>query len=242
MRILFPGIFLFCALGVCGQDSLAQRLKVYLIPGQGSDHRVYGKLKLDSIYDTVRVHYLQPVKGETMNAYARRLAAQVDTTQPFALVGLSLGGMLATEMSCFLKPEKTIIVSSAASRAELPGRYKFMKAVPLYRVFPPGLIKAGAFVAQPVVEPDRRKEKETFKAMLRAKDKLFLKRSVHCIVRWEGPKDSLNCPLVHIHGDNDHTLPLRKVKADVVVKGGSHMMLLTRAEELSALINAALKE
>jgi surfactin synthase thioesterase subunit len=38
-----------------------------------------------------------------MNAYAKRLASDIDTTLPYSIIGVSLGGMLASEMKTFLK-------------------------------------------------------------------------------------------------------------------------------------------
>lgn len=223
--------------------SMAQtpKTRIYLVPGHGSDGRVFSKLKLDSGYDTVHIRYSIPHKKETMHQFARRLAAQIDTTTPFILIGQSMGGMLAVEMATFLHPQKTIIVSSADSRSELPVRYKFMKVIPLYRALPAGFLKAGAFVAQPVFERDRNKEKATFKAMLKAKDKRFVKRAIDMIVRWKGPQQPMNGKFVQIHGTKDHTLPFRRIHADVVVRKGSHMMVLTRGEEISTLLNVQLR-
>ncbi|MEQ9188628.1 MAG: alpha/beta hydrolase, partial [Cryomorphaceae bacterium] len=87
---------------------------------------------------------------------------------------------------------------------------------------------------QPIVEPDRKKEKETFKAMLDAKDPLFLKRTIGMIIHWE--RDTNTTEVIHIHGDRDHTLPIKHVEYDYLIKGGSHMMTLTRADELSQLL------
>ena len=42
---------------------------------------------------------------------------------------------------------------------------------------------------------------------------------------------------IHIHGTNDHTLPFKHIKPNYIIKGGSHMMTLTRGEEMSALLN-----
>jgi surfactin synthase thioesterase subunit len=67
-----------------------------------------------------------------MYSYAKKLSHQIDTTQPFILIGVSLGGMLATEMTDFIQPEKTIIISSAKNKYELPHRYRFQNIVPIY--------------------------------------------------------------------------------------------------------------
>ena len=92
----------------------AQTVKktVYLIPGQGSDYRIYKYFKFQD-YDTVHIKYIIPDKNDNMESYARKLSEQIDTSKPFSITGVSLGGMLAVEMSEFLNPEEVIIISSA---------------------------------------------------------------------------------------------------------------------------------
>ena len=51
-------------------------------------------------------------KKETLELYCKNLSEQIDSTKPFSLVGLSFGGVIATEMSKFLKPVQTILISS----------------------------------------------------------------------------------------------------------------------------------
>ncbi|MGK6351614.1 hypothetical protein [Parapedobacter sp. DT-150] len=41
---------------------------------------------------------------------------------------------------------------------------------------------------------------------------------------------------VHIHGTADRILPFRFVKADYVIPGGSHLMVVNRAKEISDII------
>ncbi len=214
--------------------SQKQPMRVYLIPGQGADYRLFNNLDLGEEYDTIHIKYSIPDKGMRMKEYAQLLAGQIDTSQPFIIVGASLGGMLAVEMNEFLNPEKVIVISSAKCRKELPGRYKFQKAIPIYKLFTGRGIKLGARIMQPIVEPDRGKEKDTFKAMLKAKNKKFMKRSVAMIINWDREKYGKN--IVHIHGDNDHTLPLKNVNCDYVIADGSHMMTLTKGEEISAVV------
>jgi len=214
---------------------------VYLIPGQGADYRLFKNIEIDSTFDTQYIHYKTPEKGCSMNEFARELAKQIDTTRTFYLVGVSLGGMLATEMGDFLNPEKIILISSATSRKELPGSYRFQKTIPFYKLVSGKLSKKGALFLQPIFEPDRKSDPETFDAMLRAKDPDFLKRTIAMIIEWDKvihKKDNI----IHIHGDNDHTIPIRNVDYDYVVKGGSHMMVLTKGKEISLLLNKILHE
>ncbi|MFV0592443.1 MAG: YqiA/YcfP family alpha/beta fold hydrolase [Draconibacterium sp.] len=218
----------------------AQKQVVYLIPGQGSDKRLYKNLVLDPVVEIRHIQYFIPEKGETMQGFARKLSAQIDTTQSYSIIGVSLGGMLATEMADFLHPEKVVIISSAKNRKEFPFRYRFQKTIPIYKVVPARIDKMGAQILQPFVEPDRAKEKETFKAMLHDKDPMFLKRTIQMILKWN--RLEYNPKIIHIHGDNDHTIPARNVTCDFLVEDGSHMMVLTQSELISDILNYILRE
>jgi hypothetical protein len=232
-----PGYFLLVC--ICwnskAQNTGEDLIRVYLFPGQGSDSRIFQNLKLDSSFELIYIHYPVPEKGVTMKEYALSLTDQIDTTEPFILMGVSLGGMFCTELSGIIKPEKTIIISSASERSELPLRYTFMKHIPIYRFIPACVIKAGAFIAQPIVEPDRRHGKDTFISMLRDKNPDFLKRTTEMIINWD--KTERNKNIIHLHGTSDHTLPIRRVQSDYTISNGSHMMVFTRGKEVSTIVN-----
>lgn len=210
---------------------------VYLIPGQGADGRLFQNLSLK--HDTTILHYIIPEKGETMESYALRMSQQIDTTSPFSIVGVSLGGMIAVEMSKFLNPEEVVIIASAKTRSELPARYRFMKYVPFHKVFGGKFYIKGAKLAQPLFEPVEKEYAAVFQAMLSEKHPDFMKRAVNCIVKWENTEVPDN--VYHIHGENDHTLPIKNLDPTVTIEDGTHMMTLVRAEELSVLINGYLK-
>lgn len=213
-------------------------IRVYLIPGQGGDSRLFNNLTLPEGFEARHIRFERPEKGLSMRDYAAQLATQIDTTGRFIIVGVSLGGMLATEMSSMVPAEKVIIISSAKGRHELPGRYTFQRKFPIYKLVSPKTAKFGAKLLQPIVEPDRQKEKDTFKAMLRDKDAIFLRRTIEMIMHW----DRTEAPdgIITVHGDKDHTIPIRNVDYDVLVPGGSHMITLTRGEEVSQIVGKLL--
>ncbi|MBL7919003.1 MAG: alpha/beta hydrolase [Bacteroidia bacterium] len=184
--------------------------------------------------------YPIPEKGATMKEYASLLRKQIDTTGAYSFIGVSLGGMLCSELTDILHPQKVIIISSAKCRKELPFRYRFQKSIPIYKLFPKGAIKFGARMLQPIVEPDRNKNKAIFKSMLKNKNAKFLKRSVNMIIRWD--KRNYDSTIIHIHGTKDHTLPIRKTKPTIVIEKGSHMMTLTRGKEIEVLLNEILSK
>src|SRR5690606_33061304 len=150
----------------------------------GSDYRIFNDINFPENTVCVHINYPIPDKKETMQSYALRLCKQIDTTLPFAFVGVSFGGMIVTELSDILQPTHAIIISSAKSKFEIPVRYRFMKFLPVYKLVPPFLYKIGSKVLQPIVEPDRKNKKEIFKAMLNAKNSKFLKRATALIVNW----------------------------------------------------------
>lgn len=228
---------LLCAITIKAQ---VQKTKVYLIHGQGSDARLFSKLTLNIGFDTICLNLPLPAKGTNMQSFAQQLNPKIDTSGPFILIGVSLGGMVAAELNDILHPLQTIIISSAKNRNELPNRYKFMRAIPLYKLFPAFLIKGSSFIMQPLVEPDRKKEKSIFKSMLRKKNKYFLKRTIPMIVNWQ-KKYNTGKALMHIHGTKDHTIPIKNIIADIVIKNGSHMMVLTQAKLISEKINELLE-
>ncbi len=212
---------------------------VYLFPGQGSDQRLFDSLSFDTSYRVRHITYITPEKGTSLKQYAKLLSNQIDTTQKYILIGVSLGGMICIELSEILNAQKVIILSSAKNRNELPLRYKFQKSIPIYKLLPAKFLLFGAKLLQPIVEPDRNKNKATFKSMLSAKDPKYIKRTIEMIIKWDRKINTKK--IIHIHGDNDHTLPIRNVNCDYTVNHGSHMMTLTRFEEINKILKQELE-
>jgi esterase/lipase len=222
------------------QISRAQNAtNVYFFPGQGSDERLFSKIKLDSNFRAIYITYPVPEKKTSLKEFSNILSKQIDTTQKFILIGVSLGGMICTELADNFKPEKIIIISSAKCHKELPFRYRFQKVIPLNKIIPKRLIKIGAQILQPIVEPDRKKNQAIFKNMLKNKTPKYYKRTVNMIINWN--RKTYSEKIIHIHGTKDHTIPIRNVKFNYKIDKGSHMMTLTRGEELNELIRTILK-
>jgi hypothetical protein len=76
--------------------------------------------------------------------------------------------------------------------------------------------------------------------MLKEKDPVYLKRTVEMITHWE--RTSYPEGIVHIHGNKDHTIPVKHVKVDYLVEGGSHMMMITRAGEINEILEKILQQ
>jgi pimeloyl-ACP methyl ester carboxylesterase len=234
MRILFSLLFLITHHFAMSKDVTT----IYLFPGEGSDERIFSKIKFDTSFRVVHVTLPTPEAGATMSDYARVISSQVDTSGKYIFIGVSLGGMICCELADYMKPEKIIIISSAKCRKELPFRYRFQSTIPINKLVPKGLIKSGAQFLQPIVEPDRKLHEDIFKSMLKSKNPDYYKRTVDIILNWN--REKINPSIIHIHGTNDHTIPIRNVKADYKIVDGSHMMTLTRGDEINKLIQSIL--
>jgi pimeloyl-ACP methyl ester carboxylesterase len=219
--------------------TLADPITIYCFPGQGSDRRLFDSLSISPGYQIKVIEYGTPEAGMSMTEFARELSRQIDTSKPFVLVGVSLGGMICAELNEILHPHKTILISSAKNRGDLPRRYRFQSKVPFYKLFPGSVLLVGARVLQPIVEPDRKSHKETFESMLGSKDPIYMERTIAMIMNWDRLSNSGK--IYHIHGTSDRTLPFGKIKAPThVVEKGSHMMTLTKAKEVSQILNSIL--
>lgn len=228
------------ALCLFGLLSVAQNTPttLYLLPGLGSTSHLFDRMSFDSNYVVKHIDYPVPDSGATMTSYSKILASQIDTTESFVLVGTSIGGMFAVEMADFLEPTKVFIIASAKTRNELPPRYKFQRTVPIHKLVSDNVIRKGTRILQPIVEPDSKCDQNVYQAMLDDKDSMFMKRAVEMILLWD--RTDYSDRVVHIHGDKDHTLPLRCVEANYIISGGSHMMTYTRAMEIQDLIESEL--
>src|ERR1035437_7250589 len=95
------------------------KLTVYFISGLGADKRAFQKIKLPDSCSIQHLDWLIPMDNESLIDYTLRLAKPIDTRKPFALIGLSFGGIIVTELNKVLHPVKSIIISSVTIRSQL---------------------------------------------------------------------------------------------------------------------------
>ena len=82
-----------------------------------------------------------------MEDYLFRFKAQIDQKSPFILVGVSFGGMVAFELNKYLSPHQTIIISSGASRKELPFLFRILRQINIIRFIPNHFLKPPTFLS-----------------------------------------------------------------------------------------------
>jgi surfactin synthase thioesterase subunit len=116
-------------------------MKTYFISGIGADYRLFTHIRLPEGFETCYIHWIPPGKDESLPTYARRLAEQIDTSEPFVLIGFSLGGIMAVEIAKVYPPICTIIISSVPVSANLPPFYVLADRLRLSKLASPRLMK-----------------------------------------------------------------------------------------------------
>ena len=212
-------------------------MKVYFIAGLGADCRVFHHIRLPEGFEAVYMDWIPPLKDESLHDYALRLSSTIDTSGPFAMAGLSMGGMVAIEIAKELHPVTTILISSVPCSKHLPGYYKAAGKLKLHRMVPVSMLKSASFIKR-YFTAEKNEDKELLRQMILEADPGFITWAMGAIVNWQC--EHFEGPYVHIHGNNDLILPVRYTKPTHVISTADHSMILTRPDEINNIIQETL--
>ncbi len=214
-------------------------LNVYCIPGMGVNARLFKNLKLDNC----AIHHIKwktIYKNESLADYAMRLSKNIDTTQPFVLLGVSFGGMCCVEIAKHLNPIKTFIISSAKTKKEIPFKMKIWKYLPLHKIISDNIFKKCAMLLKKEFGLFTNEQKTKFIEMLDTAPKNYFSGAINCILNWKNGTFPNN--LIHIHGTSDKILPYKKsINYHYIINSGTHFMIIDKGEEISKILNTELQ-
>jgi pimeloyl-ACP methyl ester carboxylesterase len=207
--------------------------KVYFISGLGADRTVFRNLDL-SFCEPVFLDWIPPLKKESLKDYALRLSEAI--TEPDAtIVGLSLGGMMATEIVKAKPAMKAIIISSNRGSKEFPFYSRFfIRYLPLYKLVTKRIMMLIFPVSAWLLGAGTKEERQLLKDVIHRTNIHFVKWSIWALGRWK--HEDVQPNVIHIHGSGDKLLPYRYVKPDHTIDKGGHLMVRNRAAEVSALL------
>lgn len=211
-------------------------IRNYLISGIATDERAF-QYQYDHIPNCVYLPFPRHDKGDTMATYAEKFVPLIDTTQPFNLIGHSMGGIITMELIKQVQPQKVILLSTIKSRAEMPAKLKQLRITHFHKLLPgKGFIhsiRVGSKFKSELKQVDGLRDLAV--SMAEANDPGFLYWAVNAIVKWTGDENYRN-DIIHIHGTEDEMFPYSHVRNVIPVFGGTHIMYMTRAEEINRLI------
>ena len=212
-------------------------MRVYFISGLGADKRAFYKIKLPQGYQPVFLDWIVPLAGESFPDYAKRFSKSINQDEEFVLIGLSFGGMLASEIAKIVSPKKLIIISSLSSYKELPWYFKLAGKLGIHRIISPSLYKQ-ATIMNRFMGAGNKEMKSIVYTYVNNIDPAFIRWSLDVIVHWSHTERLSD--LIHIHGSNDHLLPCKYVRADYTIKNGGHLMVMNKAEEVNSILEKVL--
>jgi len=207
------------------------KIPVYMMPGLAASSSIFERIVLaDDIFETVLLEWEIPLDKETLPEYAKRIAQKIQHPNP-VLIGVSFGGILVQEMAQFIQARKVIIISSAKTNLEFPRRMKVAKTTKAYKLIPTNLVANVESLAKFSFGSKIDQRLKLYEKFLRIRDKRYLDWAIEQIILWDRTVADEN--VVHIHGDEDDVFPIKYIKNCIVVKGGTHAMILSKYKWLN---------
>lgn len=209
-------------------------MNVFFLSGLGADRTVFQFLDF-SLYDPVFIDWIPPQKKESLPDYALRLKEKFIPDNAI-VVGLSFGGMLATEIAKKFPASKAILISSSKTKNELPPVYRVGKYLPLHHITPYALQKWFMLQIKPMFGISSEKTRKIYEEIIGNSNPSFNRWAVDAILNWENIEVPQN--LVHIHGTHDKILPFKYIHCNYAIKAAGHLMIMEQRDILSELINS----
>lgn len=203
------------------------KIPVYFMPGLAASPTIFENIKLPE--DQFEMHFLEwflPNDKESIESYALRMAEKIQDENP-VLVGVSFGGVLVQEIAKHIKSQKVIIISSVKSNSEFPSRFKVAKTTKAYKLIPTQLLAdIEKLVKYAFGDNIVAKRIKLYEKYLSVRDKQYLDWAIETILCWNQKKR--NESVIHIHGDADEVFPIKNIENCIVIKGGTHIMIINK--------------
>ena len=212
-------------------------MKIYCISGLGADERAFQNLKAPG-HEFKFIHYLSPQPDEELPHYAERLKLQIDIKVPFALLGVSFGGVVAIELSRIVPAKAVFLISSIPHSLFVPRKLRWASWMGLPKWFSRKLPAKFDFVLNYAFGAEQEQGRKLLKQIVLDTDPQFLKWALSALNQWYYLEKS-NC--IRIHGTRDHLIPL-KGKVHYPIQGGGHWIIYEQGEQISSIIANHLNE
>jgi len=221
-----------------------EEVQLVIIPGIGEDNRMaYPQHSLP--YNIIALGYIEPLPKESLAEYSKRYAQllietnTIDLTKPLFLMGVSLGGAIVQEMSCAIKANGVILISTYRSSKELGSPLPFLGKY-VSPLLPKAVYQFATLLAAFVIPTFAKLSKEDLalcSAMYRDHPKNWFRRFCYMATTWPGC--TLHTPKLRIHGAKDPIMPhWKRDEIDILIPDDMHMCNLTNKE----LVNVKIQE
>ena len=202
------------------------KIPVYFMPGLAASPAIFERISLSSTeFEMVLLEWEIPIGNESLPEYAKRISAKIKHKNP-VLIGVSFGGILVQEMAQWMETRKVIIISSVKSNIEFPRRMKIAKTTKAYKLIPMDLLINIESLAKFSFGDKITQRLKLYEKFLSVRDKRYLDWAIEQVILWD--RTVVDEKVIHIHGDADEVFPIKYIKKCIVVKGGTHIMILNK--------------
>ena len=207
------------------------KISVYFMPGLAASSLIFERIALpQELFDVHLLDWELPIGDESLTSYAKRMAEKITAPNP-VLIGVSFGGILVQEIAAFLSPQKVIIISSVKSNLEFPRRMKIAKTTKAYKLIPTSIFSNIEKLSTFSFGKSITQRLKLYERYLSVRDVYYLDWAIKNVILWEPTR--VNPNVIHIHGDADAVFPIENIKKCIVVKGGTHVMILSKYKWLN---------
>ena len=217
-----------------------QRKKIFLFTGLGADERAFSYIKFPGDYHIIHVYWLKPEKNESLLSYCRRLIEKYEIHRTDVLIGLSFGGIVATEIHILLNSSLTVLISSVATADELPVSYKIAGKINFNKIIPKSFYNNPDLLKKYFFNLKSEEQIKLFDEILKKSDVDFVSWAIDKILHWHNSKKPSR--LYKINGSADRILPVKRRNTDFFIVNGNHFLTWQKPEEVSDIIQGLLQK
>lgn len=212
------------------QDS---KIKLYIISGLGANARVFDKITFNENIEPVFIDWLMPERNENFDHYISRMAEKIDDSEEFYLLGYSFGGVLVQEIHKLKPAKKIAILGSIKSYKEKSRFFNWNRLLRLYKIVPMSFFSNKKAISYAFFRKAQDKRIEKLYEYFTERQPYYLKWSIQQILNWKGEEQK---EVIQILADRDIVFPIENSRPDYTIKGASHLFPVTRAREVSEIL------
>ncbi|NRA11670.1 MAG: alpha/beta hydrolase, partial [Crocinitomicaceae bacterium] len=179
--------------------------KLYCLSGLGTDERAFKHIQVEGV-ELIHIPWIEFEENESLQSYAKRLFEVTQPEDDYNLIGLSFGGMIASEWEKIKAPKNLILLSTARSKKDLPGYMRIAGILKLHKIVPMSLLSSPNFISYFLFGIPNNENRQVFRDILHDTDPVHLKWAMNAIINWTNYDESNG---IRIHGDKDRLLPIK---------------------------------
>lgn len=201
------------------------------MPGLAASTAIFERIELpETDFETFLLEWEIPLGNESLADYAKRITEKIKHPNP-VLIGVSFGGILVQEMAKYIDARKVIIISSVKSNKEFSRRIKIAKTTSAYKLIPMRLLLRLENLLEFTFGEKTKKKIELYRKYLSVRDIRYLEWAIEKVVLWD--RTEADEKVIHIHGDADDVFSIQNISNCIVVKGGTHILILSKYKWLN---------